>query len=318
MLRSTTFHAAAFRAAAAAGAGRGRFRSSLIDCSNVYATRDPYGGIGTFAARALGKGEVVERGIVRRLPVDGNTCPYVFTWSKDRAVWAAGSGCSVFYNAALDGTENTEMTRFFDEDRFEILALRDIAKHEQVTHLYMSIEWRECFKELRALRDSLGQRKAGQLARPTAAAQGGEAATTELVDCSKVYLQHDAFGGVGAFAAVPIKKGEIVERGVVRRLPVDGNHCPYVFTWSEDRSVWATGSGCSVFYNASLDGNENTEMMRFFEEDRFEVFATRDIQQDEEVTHLYKSIDWRECFKDLKSLRDSKVVVNRGASGKVL
>ena len=94
----------------------------------------------------------------------------------------------------------------------------------------------------------------------------------------------DAWGGVGVFATQRIPKGQVVESGVVQRLPVDGNACPYVFTWSEadgswewitmhfkvsfsdeppsnhgrraqDRSVWATGSGCSVFYNASLDGS---------------------------------------------------------------
>ena len=32
-----------------------------------------------------------------------------------------------------------------------------------------------------------------------------------------------------------MKRGELVERGIVRRLPVDGNESPYVFTWSEDR-----------------------------------------------------------------------------------
>ena len=64
-----------------------------------------------------------------------------------------------------------------------------------------------------------------------------------LVDCSKVYVKSDRFGGAGSYAAVPIRKGELVERGIVRRLPVDGNHCPYVFTWSEDKTVWASGSG---------------------------------------------------------------------------
>ncbi|CAE8618197.1 unnamed protein product, partial [Polarella glacialis] len=217
-------------------------------------------------------------GVVRRLPVDGNTCPFVFTWSDL---------VSVFYNGSLDGKANTEMTRFFDEDLFEIRALCDIEEGEELTHIYKSLEWRECFKELKALRDSGKLPKSGDKQKsPT----GGH--KSSLVDCSKLYAKRDEFGGVGAFAAVPIQKGEIVERGIVRRLPVDGNVCEYVFTWSEDRSVWASGSGCSVFYNASLDGSENTAMHRFFDEDRFEIVATRDIAQDEEVTHLYKSIDW--------------------------
>lgn len=41
----------------------------------------------------------------------------------------------------------------------------------------------------------------------------------------------------GAFAAVDIKAGELVEKGVMRRLPegFDGNTCPYIFTWSTER-----------------------------------------------------------------------------------
>jgi len=31
-------------------------------------------------------GELVEKGVMRRLPdgFDGNTCPYIFTWSNER------------------------------------------------------------------------------------------------------------------------------------------------------------------------------------------------------------------------------------------
>mmetsp|Transcript_119222 Transcript_119222/g.380044 ORF Transcript_119222/g.380044 Transcript_119222/m.380044 type:complete len:890 (+) Transcript_119222:35-2704(+) len=277
---------------------------SLIDCSKVQARLDAYGGVGAFAAQPIKRGEVVERGVVRRLPVDGNDCAYVFTWSPDRSVWASGSGCSVFYNASLAGTPNTEMARYFDEDKFEIIASRDIAENEELTHLYKSLEWRECFKELKAIRDRMPA--SAEVAKPVELVSGSPI----VVDCSKVYAKKDAFGGVGAYAKVPIKKGELVERGIVRRLPVDGNVCPFVFTWSEDGTVWASGSGCSVFYNASLDGSENTEMKRFFDEDRFEVYAVRDIAKDEEVTHLYKSIEWRECFKDLKELRRRSIQID--------
>ena len=41
----------------------------------------------------------------------------------------------------------------------------------------------------------------------------------------------------GAFAAVDIKEGDLVEKGLMRRLPegFDGNTCPYIFTWSTER-----------------------------------------------------------------------------------
>mmetsp|Transcript_13119 Transcript_13119/g.28915 ORF Transcript_13119/g.28915 Transcript_13119/m.28915 type:complete len:168 (+) Transcript_13119:43-546(+) len=124
-----------------------------------------------------------------------------------------------------------------------------------------------------------------------------------LIDCSKVYVKNDDHGGAGAFAAVPIKAGEVVERGIARRLPLDGNACVYVFTWSEDRTVWAMASGCAVFYNTDLHGNENVKMNRYFDEDRFEFIALRDIEQDEELRHVYKSMSWRKCFEDLHEVR---------------
>ena len=125
------------------------------------------------------------------------------------------------------------------------------------------------------------------------------------VDCSKLYVRKDEFGGDGVYAAVPLRKGELVERGIVRRVAVDGHDCPYVFTWSEDRTVWALGSGCSTFYNSpdpsDPDGPKpNSHMVRYFDEDRFEIFATADIAPDEELFHKYRSLEWRRCFKQLK------------------
>lgn len=47
-------------------------------------------------------GDLVEKGVMRRLPegFDGNTCPYIFTWSTERPnkTWGMGSGCSAYYN----------------------------------------------------------------------------------------------------------------------------------------------------------------------------------------------------------------------------
>lgn len=65
----------------------------------------------------------------------------------------------------------------------------------------------------------------------------------------------------------------------MRRLPdgFDGNQCPYVFTWSDEipNKTWGMGSGCSAYYNTEKEGNANTHMVRYFDEDRFEIFATR-------------------------------------------
>jgi SET domain-containing protein len=121
-----------------------------------------------------------------------------------------------------------------------------------------------------------------------------------LIDCTKVYVAASPHGGVGAFALVPIARGEVVETGIVRRLPTsfNGNSSPHVFTWSEDRTVWAIGSGCSTFYNTST--SPNTKMTRHFAEDSFVIHALRDIEPDEELTHVYMSLGWRDCFADLR------------------
>ena len=95
---------------------------------------------------------MIERGIMRRLPAgfDGNKCQECFTWSNElpNKVWAMGSGCSPYYNTAAKGVSNTRMVRYFDEDRFEIFAARDIEAGDELLHTYISLEWRECFKPL--------------------------------------------------------------------------------------------------------------------------------------------------------------------------
>ena len=118
-----------------------------VDCSKVYVDQSSHGS-GVFAAVDIAEGETVERGIVRRLPssFDGNDSPHVFTWSADRTVWAIGSGCSTFYNCSA--APNTEMFRDFEDDTFEIRALRDISQGEELRHVYKSLAWRTCFSDL--------------------------------------------------------------------------------------------------------------------------------------------------------------------------
>ena len=100
--------------------------------------------------------------------------------------------------------------------------------------------------------------------------------------------------------------GDLIEKGVMRRLPegFDGNTCPYIFTWSEKRpcTTWGMGSGCAPFYNTCKEGTANTRMVRYFDEDRFEIFANRDIEKDEELLHTYISLKWRGCFSELNEI----------------
>ncbi len=114
-----------------------------------------------------------------------------------------------------------------------------------------------------------------------------------------MFVDNSPLGGAGVYAACDIGEGELVELGIVRRLPTgfDGNQSPYVFTWSHDRTQWAIGSGCSTFYNCSTD--PNTKMVRNFETDTFEIHALRAIRRGEELTHTYESLSWRACFTEL-------------------
>jgi SET domain-containing protein len=135
------------------------------------------------------------------------------------------------------------------------------------------------------------------------------------VDCSKVYVNTSTYSTNenvfdGAFAKVNIKKGELVEKGLMRKLSdnnnklFDGMQNPYVFTWSNDipNYTWAFASGCLSFYNCESDKKANTKMVRYFEEDRFEVYAVRDIKENEELTHTYKSLKWRKVFEPLNKI----------------
>ena len=116
------------------------------------------------------------------------------------------------------------------------------------------------------------------------------------INCSNVYTRKNEFGN-GVYAKTSIKKGQLVEKGIARVIPVEGNNCPYVFTWSEDRTKWALCSGYATFYNTSK--TPNTIMTRDFINNTFEIHASKDIEVDEELTHTYRSLGWRKCFSEL-------------------
>lgn len=293
---------------------------SLVDMAKVYVKPDAFGGHGAYARVPIKKGELVEAGIVRvHEGLDGNKCPYVFTWSEgEPRKWASGSGASVFYNMSAD--PNTHMTRHFADDAFQIHAARDIEENEELTHVYISAMWRECFKDLKPMAEeclkkmeeaekngSNGSSSGGGLGFLSCCSTRDKAADnlepTGDVQMPKVLVKKDAYGGAGAFAKSEIKKGELIEKGIIRVLDLDGNVNPFVFTWSEgEPRKWGSGSGASVFYNMCAD--PNTHMTRDFAKNSFEIHALRDIPAGEELTHVYISATWRECFKDLKPMAE--------------
>ena len=60
----------------------------------------------------------------------------------------------------------------------------------------------------------------------------------------------------------------------------DGMKNPFVFTWSDEipNYTWAFPSCCATFYNSGLESQTNSHMIRFFDEDRFEIYASKDIK----------------------------------------
>ena len=118
------------------------------------------------------------------------------------------------------------------------------------------------------------------------------------VNCSKVNVNKGQYGW-GVFANNDYKKGEILETGLMMPLVnVDGNENPHLFTWSDDRKKWASGSGCLSFYNHSND--PNIKKIGDLKNDIMTIVALRDIKQGEELFNTYFSANWRLCFHDIK------------------
>lgn len=221
-------------------------------------------GDGVYAKRAFKEGELVEFGPACRLLVDGQKWDMVFTWADDRSVWAHCSVASVFYNTSLD--PNTHMTRYLDEDRFEIHACKDIQVGEELTHTYRSLLWRECFESLPQDGDAAPAAEAAPPA-PT----GPAPVPATKVDCSKVFVK-----GGAAVAAQAITAGEEVEFGVVRMAPTDLSWATCAVSWAEDNSTWATVSGNLMCYTHE-EASPNVGIQRQFEQGRFSITALRDI-----------------------------------------
>jgi hypothetical protein len=124
-----------------------------------------------------------------------------------------------------------------------------------------------------------------------------------LVKCDSVYVASSTLveGELGVFAAHAFDVGDVIETGLARVLTnVDGHENSHLFTWSDDvpNTTWAITSGCAPYYNCSSTC-PNTAMTRNFVSNRFVINAIKPIRANDELFHTYKSLEWRECFRDL-------------------
>ena len=118
----------------------------------------------------------------------------------------------------------------------------------------------------------------------------------KYIDCSKVYIDKGPLG-LGVFAKQDLKDGELIERGLLEIIKeVDGNINPHLFTWSDDRKTWASGSGCLPYYNHTDEPNiiKQSDLVN----NTMEIIALKDIPKGTELRNTYFSKKWRKCFQD--------------------
>ena len=116
-----------------------------------------------------------------------------------------------------------------------------------------------------------------------------------MFSCEKVYLDKSVLEGYGVFAKEDINKGELVEKGIMSVLNnVDGHENPMLFTWSDDKTKWAIGTGLLHYYNHS--DNPNIKKIGDLEGNTMTIIALKDIKKGDELLGTYFSKKWRKCF----------------------
>lgn len=121
----------------------------MVHCAKVYVAPSKIHGLGVFARDNYPAGEVLETGLMIRMQnVDGHENPHLHTWSDDRTVWGMSTGCICFYNHSDE--PNVRKIGDLVRDTLVVVALRDIARDEELCNTYMSAPWRRCFADLKA------------------------------------------------------------------------------------------------------------------------------------------------------------------------
>ena len=119
-----------------------------------------------------------------------------------------------------------------------------------------------------------------------------------MIFIGDIELNKSDLGGLGVFATKDIQQGTIIEQGIMSVLNnVDGNENPMLFTWSDDRTKWAIGTGYLHYYNHDNLPHTNIKKVGDLKNNTMYVFATKHIQKGEELKSVYYSKEWRKCFQ---------------------
>ena len=118
----------------------------------------------------------------------------------------------------------------------------------------------------------------------------------KFIDCSKVYIDKSIYG-LGVFCNKDLEINEVIEIGLMTILNnIDGNENPHLFTWSNDKKVWATGSGLLPFYNHN--DISNIKKVGDLKLNTMKVIAIKPIKKGTELVSSYYSKSWRKCFQN--------------------
>ena len=118
----------------------------------------------------------------------------------------------------------------------------------------------------------------------------------KIVYIGDIEIRKSKLGGYGVFANKHIKEGDLIESGIMSVLNnVEGHENPMLFTWSEDKTKWAIGTGLLHYYNHNE--TPNIKKKGDLINNTLKIYALRDIDIDEELLGSYYSKKWRECFK---------------------
>jgi len=123
----------------------------------------------------------------------------------------------------------------------------------------------------------------------------------------KIYLKESPGKGMGVYAAVDIKAGELIEKCYLIKVDTPNDHLgnlyDYVFNYPHkgdfQHLVLPLGAGC--IYNH--DDNHNAYWTDSKEEMHFDYIAIRDIQKDQEICTHYGDLYWKQMAERKPNLK---------------